>query len=750
MKKRRQVSSQKTKPPRTSGQPSAVVPATSWAEPSPVPTAEETSRPPRKRVWLQVLALVCVVALGLWVRLEDLVTWNKEPGRAFYAGEPLLTALDGLFYLTLARDLVEGTYRPVDEKRSVPDSPPRPSPPPLISVVTAGVARVLPLSINWVAVLLPAVLGILIVFPLYGLGRFFGGPLAGTVAALMGVLPPYYVYRSALGWLDTDSLNVTFASTAAFCFLKFGLTPGLRRYWYFAGGLVTFGLFLWWWDQTPHVVTIICLAPLAVALVFFYRPEGRERWLFYSAFGSGVVCLLLWKGTTLIPQFIGVLESQFSYIAKDTTGPFPNIGVSISEQVRPTFGSMVTISSGNLLTFVTAVCGLGWLVWRHWKESLFLGVLFCLSAFAFLYARRFAIFCVPLVGLGIGFLISELWRLRTRLKPLTYGTPCFVAVLVWPMLQINHAQTYWPKEPPPIVSGLVLAEKKTPPDAVIWAWWDHGYTIPYWARRASMNDGSVHSGERSFFNGMPLATDNERLAANFMHFYVVRGIPGIHQLFAAMGDDQAKGLRLIKSVLAAGPEQARTILEQAQLPAIPDRTTPEEWLEFFFPANPRSVYLLLDDLLTRTSYWWFWFGTWDIDKRDGIHADYRLIPNVFEENGVLRAKGDFLEIDTRTGRANLGNQIIPLEELTFWDGAKNQSKRFNSKSGIVFEVSAQTHLGVMMNRDMAASVFNRLYFRQTYSPQYFRPVIMNSPWHQLWEVKGDSWKAPPEGKQGAS
>lgn len=741
MKKRRQVSSQRAKPSKTPEQPLPASRNNKIQQSVPQPGPEPTPRPLQDRLWVQILALLCVAAFGLWVRLEDLSLWNREPGRAFFQGEPLLTALDGLFYLTLARDLAEGTYHSIDEKRSVPDYPPRPSPPPLISVLTAAVTKVLPISINWVAVLLPAVLGVSILFPVFGLGKFFGGPLAGIVAALMALLPPYYVYRSGLGWLDTDCLNVTFATAAAYFFLKFGVTTTYHRYYHFLAALLNLGLCLWWWDQTPQVVTVICLAPLGVAIVFFYRPERRERWIFFGTLASGVLILLMWKGTAFVSHFIAMLGSQFSYIAKESAGTFPNIGVSISEQVKPSFEAMVTISSGNLWTFLAALAGFAWLVWKHWKESLFLGVLFGLSVLAFVYARRFAIFCIPLVALGIGFLIAQMWRLRNNWKILSYVTPCFLALLIWPMVEINHAQTYWPKEQPPLISGLALAEKQTPPDAVIWAWWDHGYTIPYWARRASVNDGSVHSGERTYFNGLPLATDNERFAANFMQFYVARGITGMEKLYSATGSDQDKGLVLMKRVLEAGPEQARSLLQQAQLPPLPGLATTEDWLEFFFPSNPRPVYLLLDDLLTRTSYWWYWFGTWDLEKHDGIHADYKLIPNIYEENGILKSRGTGVEIDPRSGTVNVGAQVIPFEELSVWEGEKNQTKRFNHKSGIIVEVSRPLRLAVMMHRNIASSVFNRLYLRQTYSPQYFRPLALNSPWYQLWEVQGESWKA---------
>ncbi len=748
MKKRRQVSSQRTKLPKASEQSPTVPQSKSALESPPQFSGAAPSWTVRNRLWIHVFALVCVVAMGLWVRLEDLVTWNREPGKAFYAGQPLLTALDGYFYLTLARDLVEGTYQPIDEKRAVPDCPPRPQPPPLISVLTAAAARVFPVSINWVAVLLPTVLGILVSLPLYGLGRFFGGPFMGTIAALMGLLFPYYVYRSGLGWLDTDPLNVAFATAAPYFFLKFGVISGPRRYVHLVAGMIVYGLLLWWWDQTPQVVTVICLAPLAVAIIFFYRPLGRERWIFFGALFLAALVLVFWKGTALLSQFIAIIESQYSYISKESIGAFPNIGISISEQVKPSLETMIFLSSGNLVTFAVAVCGFIWLVWRHWKHSLFLAVLVVLSAMAFLYARRFAIFCVPVAALGIASFFNEVWRLRSRFTILTYLTPLLVVLMAWTLFEANRAQIYWPKERPIIVSGLDLAGKKTPENAVIWAWWDHGYTIPYYARRASVNDGSVHSGERTVFTGLPLATDNERMSANFMHFWVARGMQGMGKVYQAMGNDQAKAYAFVKEILTVGPHQARSVLEQAQLLPIPELETTEAWLEFFFPSNPRPVYLFIDELLTRTSYWWFWFGSWDMEKHDGIHEDYRVITDVREEDGRLRAS-DGTEIDLRAGTGKIGNQNVPLQEIAIWDGANSQVRRFNHQSGVVFELSASNRVGALMHTGMAQSVFNKLFLRQTPAQEYFRPVVLKTPWYQLWEVRGDSWKAGADPKKNA-
>jgi len=79
-------------------------------------------------------------------------------------------------------------------------------------VIAAGLAKITPFSLNWIGAVLPALLGLLLALPLYALGRFYGGPAMGLTAVLMGLLSHYYVYRSSLGWFDTDCMNVTSAT----------------------------------------------------------------------------------------------------------------------------------------------------------------------------------------------------------------------------------------------------------------------------------------------------------------------------------------------------------------------------------------------------------------------------------------------------------------------------------------------------------------------------------------------------------
>ena len=412
--------------------------------------------------------------------------------------------------------------------------------------------------------------------------------------------------------------------TSAYLFFRFALITSWKRYIYAGIALINYGLFLWWWDQTPAVVSAISFLPFAVALVFYYRPSKKEACIFGGIIGCAVLTVMAFKGPGIFIDTIKGIFKQFLYISKDASGDFPNIGVTISEQSVPPLATIIDYTTGSIPSFIFACAGIACLFYRKFKESLFLGSLTILSVLAFTYANRFIIFLVPLLGLGTGYLLGELWKLKKRFLPLLIICPLLLVYCAWPLYHENATNAQLPKLTSATVAGMDAALHKTPKDAVIWAWWDNGYALTYFARRATINDGSIHSGERTYFNALPLAFTDFRLAANFMQFYVARGMHGINEFHKASGKDKNTAMELIKKILAAGPADAWAIIDELKLKKSPLLATTDDWLTFFFPPEQRPVYLFLDMLLPRIAYWWYWFGTWDFDKKEGVHPYYQM------------------------------------------------------------------------------------------------------------------------------
>jgi dolichyl-diphosphooligosaccharide--protein glycosyltransferase len=680
-----------------------------------------------------------ILLVGFVVRIEDLRDWQAHPEKAFFQEEPLLITYDGYYYLSLARDLVEGTYTPVNSLRTVPDSPSRPVPPPLLSVLAAAVAGITNISLNWIGCVLPTVCGITLAFPLYFLGRVYGGPVMGLTAALIGLLSNNLVYRSSLGWFDTDCLNVTFAMLAAWCFLRFGLEKGLNRYVYFIAGIVTYILFLWWWNTTPEAVTAIAMLPLAIALIVFYRPRGREAVVFVCSVAAVVLLIFSWQGFDLLLQIKDALFSQFAYISKQETSYFPNVGQLVSEQGKSYLLEIVASTTDSYPTFFLSVVGLLLLVFRYPGKSLFLLAPCILSCFSLLFAKRFIIFLAPMTALGLGFLVSEAWRLRTRYRVLTGAVPIFVILTAAITLKTDMGQTYWPKIDPALVAGMDQIRKNTPEDAVVWAWWDLGYPMIYWSKRATITDGTFHGGERSVYDAVPFAVSDFRLAANFIRFYVARGPKGFQAFYKAVGNDPAGGFAYIKKILAAGPEQGRDILAGISLAPVDGRVGVQDWLAFFFPPSTRPVYLFLDYTMTRTSYWWYWLGTWDIAKHDGTHPRSRSFFQVRVRRDYTEAGNRHdLYADLAAGKVTTPEQIVPLKSAQIYnEKGLLHARHYSCTENNFLDVYAPGGLAVLQNSVLVGSLFNRFFLRHENS-RYFQPVQRETPVFQVYRVAADT------------
>lgn len=117
-----------------------------------------------------VIVVVCVImGMGFLFRLSTLSNWLEHKERYFFADQqiPLMLTVDSYYYLEIARQLQEGAYSDVDKRRRVPVGYKQPATPPLLSVLLAGISRLTGVGLEWVALLLPVCLGVLLAIPVY-------------------------------------------------------------------------------------------------------------------------------------------------------------------------------------------------------------------------------------------------------------------------------------------------------------------------------------------------------------------------------------------------------------------------------------------------------------------------------------------------------------------------------------------------------------------------------------------------------
>jgi hypothetical protein len=136
---------------------------------------ESTQYQPSSRLWL-CLALFAVLALGFFVRFDNLGHWRSNPERYFFGEQqnPLTLTVDAYYFMDGARDISHGRYTALDEDRLAPTGYQRSAWPPLISVVLAGVTGLTGISLEWGAVLLPPFFSLFLGIAAFLLGRELG------------------------------------------------------------------------------------------------------------------------------------------------------------------------------------------------------------------------------------------------------------------------------------------------------------------------------------------------------------------------------------------------------------------------------------------------------------------------------------------------------------------------------------------------------------------------------------------------
>ena len=652
------------------------------------------------------------IFLALGIRFKDWPQWQKYRVFFFYQNHPNLLGLDSYYYLRLAKELKTGTYKPIDEKRCLPELAHRPKPPPLISVLTAGLAHFFPLP--WVAFFLSSLLSSLIIIPYFLWGRQLGNYLTGFMAASLGVSSFFYYYRTQLGWFDTDCLNVFFILIIPYFFYCYYES---NKYLYLFLTLIFSMLFCWWWMPAKYIIVFLLGLPF-LASVFFYKQKKSTIYLKII-----FVCVLSF---IFLLKYHQGLSNLFKFIAKEPQGTFPNIAASISELGHPKWSELARLITGNLFGFFVGIIGILSL-WRFRPRQMsFLVVPLGIGLLCF-FSKRFCLFFIPFTSLGIAYIC---WSLGKEIKERgnTFFSYIFMAFLfllvLFSNLKADFSYRPYPKYPSFIAQGLSKIKHTSSKEAAIWCWWDIGYLSQYWSNQGTFIDGGSQTPQRTYFTAFPLTTTNQRLASQWIKFFLIQGETGFNRLKKKFGTKKA--INILKTVLSVSKEQARSYLEKYNLG--------QSWLNFFFPQKNREVYLVLDRSLIDKAYWWYYFGTWDIKTRKGHHACIQKIPQA-------QFKGPFLigkecKIDLNKGMGKWQGHSFNLKALVFINLKKKiiQKRSYGHTQGFILEIAQPYNEAFLVTERFYHSLFNRLFVLNLPSAHF---VNIYNALHafQVWKVR---------------
>ncbi len=706
------------------------------------------------------------MAAGCYLRLAPLQTWLDHKERYFFDNRqvPLMVTVDSYFYLDIAKELQEGTFSSLDPHRFVPVGHNRPPTPPLLSVLLARLSTLSGIGLEWLAILLPPFLGTLIAIPAYIMGfllamrarcslikeeqRVSSARLMGLVTAFCALLSPFFGERSAVGWFDTDTLNVTFPLLLAFLCLKLADSRSKKEQIVFLSGfLITSLLFLWWWDQSYIPVFVFTAVPFITALIFItIRSPKSIAWP--AAFAVLLLVTIgVWKGFDVLNplHYFKSLGNMTHYITSDSgTSPFLPAGVAVSEQNSASLKTFIAKGCGWTPGFIVAGIGLLALAVLVRGYIFFLGAIIIVTLMSF-RGTRFLIFAAPLFGLGIGTIIFLIFHgIRNRLVQAAVLSGILLMSSWGAAKSFSALDRRVPRRLPILFDAMKKIEKKTPKDAVVWASWGHGHPLVYYGQRGTIADGMYHSAELQYILYVPMATNDFRLAANWMSFYVTNGSKGFRKFNAMVGQgegDWKRGIPEIQRLFAGGVTGSRKLLIKEYHFS---KEKSEKTLKFLFPGNTRPVYLFLDYLLPSQA--WFKIGRWDLDKRHGPGRSVYMTMNGVKIGQDKKIRGGSkygkIELDPVRGIVTAGRKKFPLISLNIHNGKKLNSKKYQKEKGLTASLFLPGRMGVLADTLTADTILTKLFYEYTYDRRYFALVDMSAPFYSLWQVRGERYKAP--------
>ena len=432
----------------------------------------------------------------------------------------------------------------------------------LLGYLIAGVSKVFALPVDWVMLFLPIMIAPLVVIPLINIAESIKQATMGFLAALILVSDTFFYFRSFIGYMDTDGINLLLILTSiAFIMKSFG---DKHRYLYALLSASTLLIFSLWYHSSSIIILAI-VGATAIYLLAFRRRDVDSLQLLYlisiallplgasykiaSLILLGMIFFLLNKKyqissksylIALLLLFciaIFTIDSNYylhratNYIemspylhfeAGGVTYSYPNDlrnvgevqGVNIWEAYAPLF---VTVLYILIATFGYLLLLLAYPLLLTTLPLMLLGYSSSLAGI------RFAFYASPVLALGAIYLLYLLRKtMLVWLQPSRYihRSPFYITMLITLLMIYNIFQfntsailslPFYNTEKSAIEK---FAQNINSEDTII-SWWDYGWPLWYYTGYDNtLTDNGYHGGPDTNLISKILVSQDQNFSYN--------------------------------------------------------------------------------------------------------------------------------------------------------------------------------------------------------------------------------------------
>jgi len=685
------------------------------------------------RLIISFILIAVSATLGLWARYQAVPYWEKHKDIFFVEGRPIFTSFDGYYFARLAEDYKLGVFDPggKDKLRNVPDYEDYPEVLPFYSWFFAKLSSITGKPIENLTFWFIPIFAVLVVIPLVLLFVDLGIPMAALGGAIAAAISLIYVIRTSINRLDTDSIVIfSFFSIplAVYFFVKTGNKR--KKYFYLLLVAVFSNLFYWGYIH-PGLNLLFWLSSVLFLsypyLKFWYsnRKNQSLKELFKQYLIKDIALLALaFNPLILIEGIYYLLFRLWIYIVdfgKPLYGDFPNVQISIAELQKLDLSRLAKLTLGSEWLLFLGFTGAGLFIFLRFRVFLLLLPTFLIGILSIKGASRFAMFLAPILGIGFGFLFDFLGAFLKKHYPnkswlkITFYTFSFLLITLVLTLSNRVSFQYIPQ--PIMTSSLAEAfieiGKQTPPDAWIYTWWDYGYAIQYYARRATFHDGGSQFSPKTYFVALGFTSESPLVGYNITETLTICGE------------------KCIKKLLKEGytSEQIKDMFVKGTL--IKDKKI------------NRPVYWIFTPDLIGKFYWISYFGSWDFKTLKGKHHPIYsavCIPRSIQYY-VCNIDGRPILFDTWNLRLIMGrNNIVPLKYFAIrtpekLDVEENPNYPFGEALEKVYTYRKNFYAWFLTDSAGFKSNFNQMYILRNWNKNYFEKIEGKFPNFLFFKVR---------------